>query len=200
MALRGCEIGVIGAGIGGLAAALALARRGARVRVFEQAERLGEIGAGIQLGPNAVAVLEALGRRDAVAAQASAPAAIELRDHRGGRLVARVPLGQTTVARYGRPYWHLHRADLLAALTAGVVEAGGEIGSARASRRWRLAAGACVSPARSSTWWWRRTGCVRDSGRPGSLPARPATPATSPGAAPSRPTGCRPAYSRMPPA
>ena len=127
MALRGCEIGVIGAGIGGLAAALALARRGARVRVFEQAERLGEIGAGIQLGPNAVAVLEALGLRDAVATQASAPAAIELRDHHGGRLVARVPLGQTTEARYGRPYWHLHRADLLAALTAGVVEAGVEI-------------------------------------------------------------------------
>ena len=127
MALRGCEIGVIGAGIGGLAAALALARRGARVRVFEQAERLGEIGAGIQLGPNAVAVLEALGLRDAVATQASAPAAIELRDHHGGRVVARVPLGQTTEARYGRPYWHLHRADLLAALTAGVVEVGVEI-------------------------------------------------------------------------
>ena len=89
MSLQGCGIGVIGAGIGGLAAALALARRGARVRVFEQAERLGEIGAGIQLGPNAVTVLEALGRRDAVAAQASAPEAIELRDYRGGRLVGR---------------------------------------------------------------------------------------------------------------
>jgi len=123
MALLGREVAVIGAGVGGLAAALALAQRGARVTVVEQAAALGEVGAGLQLGPNSVAVIEALGLRDPVEAAASAPEAIELRDWRGGP-VARVPLGATAVARYGLPYWQVHRADLLAALAAGAAEAG----------------------------------------------------------------------------
>lgn len=118
------EIAVIGGGIGGLAAAVALAQRGLGVVVHEQAPALGEVGAGLQLAPNAVAVLEALGLRDAVEAVASAPEAVELRDGLSGRPVARVPLGSTCVARYGRPYWHVHRADLLAALAAAAAEAG----------------------------------------------------------------------------
>lgn len=124
MALEGRAIAVIGAGVGGLAAAAALAQRGARVEVFEQAAALAEVGAGLQLGPNGVAVVEALGLRDAAEARASAPEAIELREHRAGRLVARVPLGRACVARYGRPYWHLHRADLLAVLAGAAADAG----------------------------------------------------------------------------
>ncbi len=124
MTIAGREIAVIGAGVGGLAAALALAQRGARVTVFEDAPALAEVGAGLQIGPNGVAVLEALGLRDAVEAAASVPEAIELRDYRAGRLVARLPLGAACVARYGRPYWQAHRADLLAALVAGATEAG----------------------------------------------------------------------------
>jgi salicylate hydroxylase len=131
MSLAGREIAVIGAGIGGLAAATALAQRRARVRVFEQAEALEDVGAGIQVAPNGVAVLEALGLRDAAEACASLPEAVELRDHRGGRLVARVPLGADCVARYGRPYWHFHRADLLAVLAAGAAEAGVEVSLGR---------------------------------------------------------------------
>lgn len=124
MRLEGREIAVVGAGIGGLAAAIALAGRRARVRVFEQAGALGEVGAGLQIAPNGVAVLETLGLRDAAEAVASQPEAVELVDRRGGRPVARVPLGQAIVARHGRPYWHLHRADLLGVLAAGAAEAG----------------------------------------------------------------------------
>jgi 2-polyprenyl-6-methoxyphenol hydroxylase-like FAD-dependent oxidoreductase len=127
MHLAGRDIVVIGAGIGGLAAATALAQRRARVRLFEQAPALAEIGAGIQVAPNGVAVLEALGLRDAAEARASLPEAVELRDFRGGAPVARVPLGQACVARYGRPYWHFHRADLLAVLAAGATDAGVEL-------------------------------------------------------------------------
>ena len=89
MAISGREIAVVGAGVGGLAGALALAQRGARVTVFEAAPALGEVGAGVQVGPNSVAVLEALGLRDAAEAVASLPEAIELRDGPTGRRVAR---------------------------------------------------------------------------------------------------------------
>ena len=71
MGLAGLEVAVVGAGIGGLAAAVALAQRGAQVRVFEQASALGEVGAGIQIGPNGVAVLAALGLYDAAAPASS---------------------------------------------------------------------------------------------------------------------------------
>lgn len=124
MRLDGREIAVVGAGIGGLAAAVALANRRARVRVFEAAPALGEVGAGLQIAPNGVAVLEALGLRAAAERVASRPEAIELRDHRDGRLVARVPLGDAIIARHGRPYWQLHRADLLAVLAKGAADLG----------------------------------------------------------------------------
>lgn len=127
MGLAGREIVVVGAGIGGLAAAIALARRGARARVVEQAPALTEVGAGLQLGPNAVAVLAALGLDEMLAPLASVPAAIELRDFRRGDLVARLPLGAAAVARYRRPYWQFHRADLLGVLCAAAAAAGVEI-------------------------------------------------------------------------
>ncbi|PZQ48506.1 MAG: monooxygenase [Rhodovulum sulfidophilum] len=123
MALAGRDILIIGAGIAGLAAALALARRGARVEVLEQAEALREVGAGLQIGPNGLAVLEALGLGPACAARASLPQAVELRDRRGA-LVARVPMGSVVAGRHGRPYWHLHRADLLGVLEEAARAAG----------------------------------------------------------------------------
>jgi len=127
MSLAGREVAVVGAGMGGLAAAVALARRGAKGVVLEQADALGEVGAGLQIGPNGVAVLEALGLGAAAAARASLPEAVELRDHRAGRLVARVPLGAAARARYGRPYWQFHRADLLALLADAAASAGAEL-------------------------------------------------------------------------
>jgi salicylate hydroxylase len=120
-------IAVVGGGIGGLAAATALAQRRAQVRVFEQAPALAEVGAGLQIAPNGAAVLEALGLRGAAEARASLPEAVELVDYRGGPPVARVPLGQALVARHGRPYWQFHRADLLDLLAEGAREAGVEL-------------------------------------------------------------------------
>jgi salicylate hydroxylase len=124
MTAAGLRVAVIGGGIGGIAVARALALRGASVTLFEQAPAFGEVGAGIQIAPNGVAVIEALGLGEAAAALASVPPAISLRDGRSGREVARVPLGATARARYGRPYWQFHRADLIGFLADGLEEAG----------------------------------------------------------------------------
>jgi salicylate hydroxylase len=106
---------VVGAGIGGLTAALALARAGRDVLILEQASRLGEVGAGIQLSPNATRVLYSLGLRGQLEACAFPPQAVEARSS-AGRLVLREQLGDYAVSRYGFPYLHLHRADLHAVL------------------------------------------------------------------------------------
>ena len=110
---------VAGAGIGGLTAALALAQRGFRVTVIEQAERLEETGAGIQLSPNATRVLLALGLEERLKARVVVPEAVEIATG-AGRALARVPLGPIAEQRYGAPYWVIHRGDLQAALVEAV--------------------------------------------------------------------------------
>lgn len=107
---------IAGGGIGGLAAALALARDGARVTVFEAQDEPAEAGAGLQLSANAVKALRALGLEEAIAARSSRPEAVELRLPKSGRLVSRVTLGARHEARFGAPYFHIHRADLHAVL------------------------------------------------------------------------------------
>jgi len=107
---------VAGGGIGGLATALALARRGIRVRVLEQAAAFGEIGAGIQLAPNASRVLDALGVLEDVIANAVFPDYAVMIDARDGREITRIALGAAFVSRYGYRYMVVHRQDLLAAL------------------------------------------------------------------------------------
>jgi salicylate hydroxylase len=106
---------VAGAGIAGLTAALALARAGLRVTVLEQAEKLQETGAGLQLSPNATRVLFALGLRERLAPLAVAPEAIRLMAGGSGREITRIPLAGAE-ARYGAPFWVMHRGDLQAAL------------------------------------------------------------------------------------
>src|SRR4051794_5992873 len=112
---------VAGAGIGGLTASLALAARGFRVVILEKSERLEEIGAGLQLSPNASRVLVALGLQPRLAGRAVTPEAISLMSVRSGGEVARLQLGQAARSA-GAPYWVMHRADLQAALQAEVNE------------------------------------------------------------------------------
>jgi len=112
---------VAGAGIGGLAAALTLAAKGFRVALFESAERLEEVGAGIQLSPNASRILIALGLGDRLKPSVVVPQELIVRIARTGEVLARAPLGTAVEARYGAPYWVIHRADLQAALRDAVV-------------------------------------------------------------------------------
>jgi salicylate hydroxylase len=109
---------VAGAGIAGLTAALALARAGLRVSVLEQAARLEETGAGIQLSPNATRVLIALGLRERLAPSVMVPQAIRVMAGGSGREIVRIPLGPDAERRYGAPYWTIHRGDLQSALAA----------------------------------------------------------------------------------
>jgi salicylate hydroxylase len=111
---------IAGAGIGGLTAALSLARQGCHIRLFDQVEKLEAAGAGIQLAPNATRLLIALELAGPLKANIVQPAAIRLRSGHCGRDIAVMPLHGTTLERYGAPYWVIHRADLHEALAAAV--------------------------------------------------------------------------------
>lgn len=116
------QVIVAGAGIAGLTAALAFASRGFSVRVFEQAARLEEVGAGIQLSPNATRQLQRLGVLDCLKAVAVRPEAVTLRDGASLGELARIPLGDRAEKRWGAPYLVVHRADLQSALLARIAE------------------------------------------------------------------------------
>jgi 3-hydroxybenzoate 6-monooxygenase len=111
---------VAGGGIGGLAAALALARQGLRVKVFEQAPEIGEIGAGIQLGPNAFAAFDALGVGERARARAVYTERMVLLDAIDESEVASVPVGAPFRTRFNNPYAVIHRADVHKSLLEGV--------------------------------------------------------------------------------
>ena len=103
---------ISGGGIGGLITAYALARQGFPVRLFEQSPEFREVGAGIQLGPNIFRVLEKIGLKDAVLADAHRPPAQEMRDALTGKLIVRIPLEEAFFQRFGEPYAVTHRADI----------------------------------------------------------------------------------------
>ncbi len=103
---------ISGGGIGGLAAAYALARRGVPVRLFEQSREFREVGAGIQLGPNIFRVLEKIGLKEAMLADAHVPPSQEMRDALTGKLITAIPLGDAFAKRFGQPYAVTHRADI----------------------------------------------------------------------------------------
>lgn len=111
---------IAGGGIGGLAAALALAHRGQRVTVLERAAQFTDAGAGIQLGPNAVRALAKLGLREAALAHACVPETIAVHHATTGRSLSRILLGRAVQQRYGEVYACVHRADLHAALLEAV--------------------------------------------------------------------------------
>ena len=120
------QVIVAGGGIGGLAAALALAREGAAVSVLERAPVLGEVGAGLQLSPNAMRLLFRWGLEDEVRRIGFAPASADIRDCAGGLLLS-TPLGSFAERRWGAPYVQAHRADLHAVLLAAAQAAGVQV-------------------------------------------------------------------------
>ncbi|UCG73298.1 MAG: FAD-dependent monooxygenase [Chromatiales bacterium] len=113
-------IAIVGAGIGGLTAALALQQSGRRVRVYEQVDRLGEVGAGLTLSPNATRILIGLGLEEPLRAVAIAPDVQIIQHYQTGRGLVQVTRGADTERRYGAPYWQIHRADLHDTLLAAV--------------------------------------------------------------------------------
>ncbi|MEQ9519413.1 MAG: FAD-dependent monooxygenase [Parvibaculum sp.] len=103
---------IAGAGIGGLTTALACAKGGNTVAVFESVDVLGEVGAGLQIAANGTKVLQALGLGDALEGFGFKPRAATMRLGRSGRVIFSNPLGDAAQRRYGAPYYHVHRADL----------------------------------------------------------------------------------------
>lgn len=112
------HVAIAGAGIAGLAAALAFSRKGWTASVYERAELLEEVGAGIQLSPNATRLLDRLGVLERLRPLTVQPEAVVLRQASTFAEVARVPLGVAAEHRWGAPYLTAHRADLQAALLA----------------------------------------------------------------------------------
>ena len=113
-------VGIIGGGIGGLTAALALLKRGIDVEVYEQSTVLQEVGAGVQIGSNGTRVLYALGLEDALSAVQVTPTGREIRHWRTGETWNWFDLGAASVERFGTPHLMLHRGDLLGILAEAV--------------------------------------------------------------------------------
>jgi salicylate hydroxylase len=108
---------IAGGGIGGVTAALCLLEAGIDVELYERTSVFSEVGAGIQISPNGVKVLERLGLREELDAVAFRPEALEMRTGRTGMRIFAIPMRDEAVRRYGAPYYHVHRADLMSILS-----------------------------------------------------------------------------------
>ncbi len=128
---------VAGGGIGGLAASLASRRAGCEVTVLEQASAITEVGAGIQLGPNAVRVLDQWGLSGPLRQVAARPQALQVLDARSGRTLGRLSLGEAMVRKHGTDYLTIHRADLQQLLLRACLDAGVDVRLQTAVKRWQ---------------------------------------------------------------
>lgn len=154
---------IAGGGIGGLAAALACARAGTPVTLLEQAAEFAEVGAGIQLGPNAVRVLADWGLTDALRAVAAFPERLDVRDAHSGQTLGTLRLGGRAVATYGQPYATIHRADahrLLLSAVRALGADGGPVPALRLNERLRAIEESLdgVRVRTESGQWWE--GCA----------------------------------------
>lgn len=116
---------IAGGGIGGLSAALACARAGAEVALFERSDEFSEFGAGIQLGPNVVKILNGWGLQDALHEVVACPDRLQVRSAITGSELGVLRLGEEIARRYGAPYFTIHRADLHRLLLAALQQQGG---------------------------------------------------------------------------
>jgi 2-polyprenyl-6-methoxyphenol hydroxylase-like FAD-dependent oxidoreductase len=114
------KVGIVGGGIGGLTAALALLKRGIDVEVYEQSNLLKEVGAGVQIGSNGTRVLYALGLEEALSRVQVLPARREIRHWRTGETWNWFELGAASAERFGTPHLMFHRGDLLGVLAEAV--------------------------------------------------------------------------------
>ena len=111
---------IAGAGIAGLTLALTLARQGRRVTLIEKRTRIDEVGAGLQISPNASRILIGLGLGPALSRVAGEPSELIVRDGKSGARLASMAQGDAMRQTYGAPYWHIHRADLQTVLLDAV--------------------------------------------------------------------------------
>lgn len=121
MVSKDCHILIIGAGMGGLTASLALQHYGFRVSVFEQAPELAEVGAGLTITPNATHALDFLGLEDRLAETADIPTAGAVVHYQTGEVLLRTYRGTTPFEKYGAHYYQIHRADLQGLLSQAVL-------------------------------------------------------------------------------
>src|SRR5947208_10411407 len=144
--MAGLKVLVVGGGIGGITAMLALRQRGIDVQLFEQTAAFGQVGAGLQVSSNAARILLKLGLGEALKRVATYP---EGRDYRGwdsGERLYYTPLGQKAEAHFGSPYYAAHRAELLDVLLSGLGQHGFHLG-ARVERVDQDASGVTVTLA-----------------------------------------------------
>jgi salicylate hydroxylase len=120
------RVAIVGAGLGGLFAAVALARAGCAVTVLERAAAPAEVGAGVQISPNAARLLERIGALEPALARGFEPRRALMRDGRTGATLLDLPLGAAARKRWGAPYLQIHRADLLQTLLDAAQAAGAE--------------------------------------------------------------------------
>jgi salicylate hydroxylase len=116
MAGKGISVAIVGGGIGGLSAALSLLRVGIDAHVYEQANVLAEVGAGVQISPNASRILHRLGLADALASTGVKAAVLHQRRWDDGQTLLRTPLAEVMEKTFKAPHYQFHRADLLDAL------------------------------------------------------------------------------------
>jgi len=111
---------IAGGGIGGITAALCLLDAGIEVELYERAAALTDVGAGIQISPNGVKVLQRLGLQPALERIAFRPQSLEMRIGTSGTKLFAIPMRDVAERRFGAPYYHVHRADLIALLSTAL--------------------------------------------------------------------------------